>query len=1485
MKKSLSLFLLIISIATVWATPFFTENFNYTAGTTLVENGWTQISTVTTNPITCVSNSITMEGYVGSGVGHAIMMTNTGQDVYKDMGSVTTTGSVYMSFLLNITSITAATAATDNFIGFLPSTSNSIFTPRLSAILSSSDKFKLVVTKANEAVTGSNTSPIEFDVNHTYVVIMEYRFITGTLNDEIYLWVYDSVIPTSQPSPMISSLDVTKADLANISRIYLRQVTNNPTMYIDAIRVGTNWSDLFPESVPTINATQSLNTFSSYIGESSDSQNYTLSGENMQGPITVKASSPFQVSSDNVTFSDSIVVSAPYSGIVYVRFAPVSSGAYTGNITHTSEGAVPVTIALNGNVTPGQIVIDPNSQSISFQTYVNTTSTAQYVSLVGQHLSDVISASVSGPFEISYSSLGPWVTNLTPYMASDFNGLIYVHYLPTAVGTDSGLITFSSVGVENATVALDGVSVLAATVEVNPVIMSFNTNAGTSQVLSYILNGVSLTENIVITSPAGFGVSTAATGPFGSALTVSSTFSGYIYVQYAPAVAGTSSGNITNIANGITTNVAVSGTAVLPNTPMNITVGQTISQNFDMIGGSATATLPTDWRADRNTSIKAVGAYSAAVTASERNSGNSMSATASNGIYNYGAGDATTATDRAIGFLSSSSGTKSGNLYAKLTNVGSTAISAFDISYNVEKYRTGTNTAGFSINLFYSLDGSTWTATPSSFTTTFSADATTLGYTTAPGVTRAVTGRLSVNIPASGNLYLAWNYSVASGITTTYAQALGIDDITITAANLPVVEAPVLSLTTGLYTSPQSVTISSATSGATIYYTLDGSDPTTGSAAYNTAITVSSTTTIKAIAVKSGYQNSAVNGATYTFPIAVNNIATLRSLTAGTGVVYRLVTEAIITLQTSSRNAKYIQDATGAIMIDDPAPAKITSSYNIGDGITGLTGTIAFYNGMLQFVPMMNPGAATSSGNIIEPEVVAVGNLTTDYQAKLVKLNEVLITSALQTTFVAANNYTLNGIATSPILRTQYADLNYIGTALPTTAQNIVGVVLQYGTVTQFIPRSLSEIVESIPPNPPTIQVLPDTLSFGNVPANYTMYHNLMVYNRGDDELSVYSITPTNSRFTIVLPEGMSYPFTIASMDSLQLTVSFTPLAVQQYTANLVFVSNDPVHGAISKAIKGTGYVISADFSANPVTGDIPLPVQFSSVTQEHVVSWRWDFGDGVTSDLANPIHTYTVEGLYTVSLTVGDSFIMKTVTKQNYIQAIAHSQVSFPDSTGIDFGTIYLGGTGTEQLVIQSTGTDTLFISSAMIGSVNSAFHILAETVPSFILPGSELSITIQFQPEQAKTYSDTLFLYSNAENKPVGKITLRGLGEFVPPQAPQNVSLGVDGFDAIVSWDAVSENVFHNPITVPYYFIYGANKPNADEDHQVFLGYSVGTSFRHLGVGLPGSNVHAPRQYFYTVTAVVWYPTRNNRSDFASMIGKSKREVSRLVSSRDLK
>ena len=148
------------------------------------------------------------------------------------------------------------------------------------------------------------------------------------------------------------------------------------------------------------------------------------------------------------------------------------------------------------------------------------------------------------------------------------------------------------------------------------------------------------------------------------------------------------------------------------------------------------------------------------------------------------------------------------------------------------------------------------------------------------------TSTLTATATPSGacNKNVTWSSSNTSVATVSTAGvvtpvAAGTANITATAAdgsgktatcNVTVNSAgtcatPTFSVAAGTYTSVQSVTLACATSGATIRYTTNGTNPTaTTGTVYSGAITVSSTQTIKAIAYKSCYNNSSVASAAYT---------------------------------------------------------------------------------------------------------------------------------------------------------------------------------------------------------------------------------------------------------------------------------------------------------------------------------------------------------------------------------------------------------------------------------------------------------------------------------------------------------------------------------------------------------------------------------------------------------------------------------------------
>jgi len=97
-----------------------------------------------------------------------------------------------------------------------------------------------------------------------------------------------------------------------------------------------------------------------------------------------------------------------------------------------------------------------------------------------------------------------------------------------------------------------------------------------------------------------------------------------------------------------------------------------------------------------------------------------------------------------------------------------------------------------------------------------------------------------------------------------------------------------------------------------------------------------------------------------------------------------------------------------------------------------------------------------------------------------------------------------------------------------------------------------------------------------------------------------------------------------------------------------VTITNVPVaHDTTINFVYGVAPV--AAFSGTPLSGSAPLSVTFTDQSLNSPSSWNWDFGDGGTSTLRNPMHVYS-PGTYTVSLTVQNGFGSDIEVKTNYI-------------------------------------------------------------------------------------------------------------------------------------------------------------------------------------------------------------------------------------------
>ncbi|MDD4300591.1 MAG: PKD domain-containing protein, partial [Methanomicrobium sp.] len=87
-----------------------------------------------------------------------------------------------------------------------------------------------------------------------------------------------------------------------------------------------------------------------------------------------------------------------------------------------------------------------------------------------------------------------------------------------------------------------------------------------------------------------------------------------------------------------------------------------------------------------------------------------------------------------------------------------------------------------------------------------------------------------------------------------------------------------------------------------------------------------------------------------------------------------------------------------------------------------------------------------------------------------------------------------------------------------------------------------------------------------------------------------------------------------------------------------------------------------ADFTYTPTSGYSPMTVAFEDTSSGDPTLWSWDFGDGTTSPVQNPVHIYNSSGLYEVKLTVcndgGCSSITKYITVFGFSDFVANESV-----------------------------------------------------------------------------------------------------------------------------------------------------------------------------------------------------------------------------------
>jgi len=186
-------------------------------------------------------------------------------------------------------------------------------------------------------------------------------------------------------------------------------------------------------------------------------------------------------------------------------------------------------------------------------------------------------------------------------------------------------------------------------------------------------------------------------------------------------------------------------------------------------------------------------------------------------------------------------------------------------------------------------------------------------------------------------------------------------------------------------------------------------------------------------------------------------------------------------------------------------------------------------------------------------------------------------------------------------------------------------------------------------------------------------------------------------------PTSWSWNFGDGGTSTLQ-NPSHTYSTAGTYTVKLTATNSAGSDGETKNGYITVNPVVNAPvaaFSGSPTTITAGQSVQFTDQSTNSPTSWSWNFGDGGTSTLQNPSHTYSAAGTYTVTLTATNSAGSDGETKNDYITVNPNDNFSLYSTTSTS------GGSSIPNTLILINSINGEGIVSGPVGSVKEQFSL----------------------------------------------------------------------------------------------------------------------------------------------------------------------------------
>jgi RHS repeat-associated protein len=491
---------------------------------------------------------------------------------------------------------------------------------------------------------------------------------------------------------------------------------------------------------------------------------------------------------------------------------------------------------------------------------------------------------------------------------------------------------------------------------------------------------------------------------------------------------------------------------------------------------------------------------------------------------------------------------------------------------------------------------------------------------------------------------------------------------------------PTFSPVAGTYTSWQTVTISDTTSGATIYYTTNGTTPTTSSTIYTSPITVSSSETLKAISTANYYTTSAVGTAAYTINLAAQTITfpTIPAQTVGTPLTLSATASSGLAVGFASTTTSIctVSGTTATFIASGTCTIQATQAGNNAYAAAPLVSQCFTVNGKPQTITFTAPTT---------PVIYGVAPITLSATASSGLAVSFSVTSGPAT--VSGSTLTITGAGTVVVAANQVGNANY---------------------------AAATQVTQSVTVNKATLTVTAASASRAYGAANPTFTDTITGFVNGDTS-SVVSGAPSLTTTAT----------STSAVGSYTITASTGTLAATNYSFN--YVNGTLTVTSATQTITFTAPTSPVTYGVSPITlsatASSGLAVSFSVTSGPATVSGSTltITGAGTVVVAANQVGNanYAAATQVTQSVTVNKATL--TVTANNISRAYGAANPTFTDTI-----TGFVNG-DTSSVVSGAPSLTTTATASSPVGSytITAAAGTLAATNYSFTYVNGTLTVS----------------------------------------------------------------------------------------------------------------------------------------------------------------